>query len=401
MQNPIDFQKSNKLVNIFIVLLAISPAFALGDGNKNLLLIGAMCLSPYFLIKYPIILPRIDIPLISICLMMILFPMAFHPETIRWSTILYSILFCMFFMSFARVLSFSNYRADDLAQLIKWLLYAYCITLMIQQFCVLTGLPIFNLANYNPREQWKLNSLMAEPSHTARVQTLLVFFYISIQMYITGVSNVKELLSHENKKVIAAFLYPIFTMGSGTGFFFLFILCLRFIPKKQVTSLFIAGLLLILTIAYIISTNDTAKRAANFVAAIVNFDEKRLIREDLSAAIRIVPTLHGAKEVTIFTKDGLFGKGIDADVGLTPLPSVDCGAGSFSIWYNLGFLTATVFWCFTLFICFLRKDMLMGFLFWLLLCFFYGGLNIQMIWFTLALFLSYKYVTKDYARNLG
>lgn len=392
----------NTLVNIFIILLAVAPAFALGEGNKNLLLIGAMCFSPYFFIKYPVILPKIDIPLISICLMMIIFTMVFHPETLRWSTLMYSCLFCMFFMSFAWVLSFSDYRADDFAKLIKWLLYAYCITLMIQQFCVLTGLPIFNLANYNPREPWKLNSLMAEPSHTARVQTLLMFFYINIQMYITDIKDIKKLLSQANKKVIAAFLYPIFTMGSGTGFLLLFILLLRFIPKKQIISLFIAGLLLTPAIIYVISTNDTAKRTADFVVAIAAFDEKQLIREDLSAAIRIVPTLHGAKKVTIFTKDGLFGKGVDADAGLTPLPSVDCGAGSFSIWYNFGFFSAIIFWSFTLSVCFLRNDVVMSCFFWLFLCFFYGGLNIQIIWFTLAIFLSYKYVTiKDYARNLG
>lgn len=392
----------NTLVNIFIILLAVAPAFALGEGNKNLLLIGAMCFSPYFFRKYPVILPKIDIPLISICLMMIIFTMVFHPETLRWSTLMYSCLFCMFFMSFARVLSFSDYRADDFAKLIKWLLYAYCITLMIQQFCVLTGLPIFNLANYNPREPWKLNSLMAEPSHTARVQTLLMFFYINIQMYITDIKDIKKLLSQANKKVIAAFLYPIFTMGSGTGFLLLFILLLRFIPKKQIISLFIAGLLLTPAIIYVISTNDTAKRTADFVVAIAAFDEKQLIREDLSAAIRIVPTLHGAKKVTIFTKDGLFGKGVDADAGLTPLPSVDCGAGSFSIWYNFGFFSAIIFWSFTLSVCFLRNDVVMSCFFWLFLCFFYGGLNIQIIWFTLAIFLSYKYVTiKDYARNLG
>ncbi len=392
----------NTFVNIFIILLAVTPAFALGEGNKNLLLIGAMCLSPYFFIKYPIILSKIDIPLISICLMMIVFTIVFHPETLRWSTLMYSCLFCMFFMSFARVLSFSDYRADDFAKLIKWLLYAYCITLMIQQFCVLTGLPIFNLANYNHREPWKLNSLMAEPSHTARVQTLLMFFYISIRMHITGIKDIKELLSQENKKVIIAFLYPIFTMGSGTGFLLLFILLLKFIPKRQIISLFIAGLLLIPTIIYVISTNATAKRTADFVVAMANFDEKQLIRQDLSAAIRIVPTLHGAKEVTILTRDGLFGKGVDADTGLTPLPSVDCGAGSFSIWYNFGFFSAIIFWSFTLFICFLRDDVVMSCFFWLFLCFFYGGLNIQIIWFTLALFLLYKYVTiTNDARNLG
>lgn len=396
LRNPIS------IVNIFIVLLAVSPAFALGDGNKNLLLIGAMCFSPYFFIKYPVFLPKIDFPLIAICLMMITFPMIFHPETLRWSTLLYSCLFCMFFMAFVRVLNFSQYSAENFVQLIKWLMYAYCITLIIQQFCVLTGLPIFNLANYNPREPWKLNSLMAEPSHTARVQTLLMFFYISTQKYITGIDSIKKLLSQENKKVLAAFLYPIITMGSGTGFLLLLLLLIRFIPKKQVVSLAIAVLLLTPCIVYVASNIDAAKRTVNFIVAMAKFDERQLIKQDLSAAIRVVPTIHGAKEVTTLTKDGVFGKGIDADAGLTPLPSVDCGAGSFSIWYNFGAICAIVFWLFSINICLLRNDVAMSCFFWLFLCFFYGGLNNQIIWLTLSLFLSYKNVTDNfYARNMG
>lgn len=382
------------IVNIFIVLLSISPAFALGEGNRNLLLIGAMFFSPYFFIKYPVILPKIDFPLIAICFMLIGFPLIFHPETLRWSTLLYSCMFCMYFMAFARVLTFSQYSAEDLSQLIKWLIYAYCITLVIQQFCVLTGLPIFNLSNYNPLEPWKLNSLMSEPSHTARVLTLLMYFYICIRNYVTGTNGLKYFFSQE-KNIVFAFCYSIFTMGSSTGFLFLFFLLLKFIPKKQVMSLIIAGLLLIPAILYIISINETAKRTANFVEAIISFDEEQLIREDLSAATRIVPAIHGAKEVTVFTKDGLFGHGIDADEGLTPLPSVDCGAGSFSIWYNYGAICAFAFWLFTINICFLRKDIVMSCFFWSLLCFLYGGMNIQIIWFTLALFLSYKYVTTN------
>ena len=41
-------RRDNVIINIMITLVAVSPAFALGEGNRNLLLIGAMCLSPYF-----------------------------------------------------------------------------------------------------------------------------------------------------------------------------------------------------------------------------------------------------------------------------------------------------------------------------------------------------------------
>ena len=75
-------RKDYAIINIMIILVAISPAFALGEGNKNMLLIGAMCLSPYFFIRYPIIIPKVDIPLTLLCFMMITFPLIFHTETI-------------------------------------------------------------------------------------------------------------------------------------------------------------------------------------------------------------------------------------------------------------------------------------------------------------------------------
>ena len=86
-------RKDYAIINIMIILVAVSPAFALGEGNRNMLLIGAMCLSPYFFIRFPIIIPKVDIPLTILCLMMTAFPLIFHPETMRWSTVLYSCLF--------------------------------------------------------------------------------------------------------------------------------------------------------------------------------------------------------------------------------------------------------------------------------------------------------------------
>lgn len=71
-------KKGSTIINIMIILVAVSPAFALGDGNKNMLLIGAMCLSPYYFFHYPVIIPKVDIPLTILCSMMIAFPLIFR-----------------------------------------------------------------------------------------------------------------------------------------------------------------------------------------------------------------------------------------------------------------------------------------------------------------------------------
>ena len=173
----------NTLVDFIIITLSVSPAFALADDNKNLLLILAMAiLIPFIFINNPTRISKIDFTLISLCLCMIIFPLLGHPETMRWSTVLYSCIFCLYFMAFTRVLSDSTYSNNDLLRILKLLIYAYCMVLIIQQFCVLTGLPIFNLSNYSIKEPWKLNSLMSEPSHSARIIPVLMYLFVCLSL---------------------------------------------------------------------------------------------------------------------------------------------------------------------------------------------------------------------------
>ena len=132
---------------IIIIALAVSPAFALGDGNRNLFLIGIMYLSPIILVLY-IGFYKGEVLLLAFIVSIIAFPLLLHPETMRWSTVLYSIMFALTFMAYRRLLYDSYFTINRYQTLIKFLIYAYFITLLIQQFSVLIGLPIFNLSNY-------------------------------------------------------------------------------------------------------------------------------------------------------------------------------------------------------------------------------------------------------------
>ena len=112
----------NRLVDFIIVTLSISPAFALADDNKNLLLIVSMVIViPFIFINNPNRISKIDLTLVSLCFFIIIFPLLGHPETMRWSTVIYSCMFCLYFMAFTRVLYDSNYNNDDLLQILKYL----------------------------------------------------------------------------------------------------------------------------------------------------------------------------------------------------------------------------------------------------------------------------------------
>jgi hypothetical protein len=62
----------------------ISLSFTLGDGNRNLLLIAVMGISPLLLILTPII-TRTDIKIYAIIILTILCPLLNHPSTVNKS----------------------------------------------------------------------------------------------------------------------------------------------------------------------------------------------------------------------------------------------------------------------------------------------------------------------------
>ena len=386
--------RTNLLVCIFIILLAISPAFALGAGNRNLLLIGAMALSPMFLLIYPGVLGKVDFPLIALCLMMMFFPYIRHADTMRWSTVLYSCMFCLYFMSYVRVLYHSSFTLNDFLRLLKGLLFAYCIVLLIQQFCVLTGLPIFNVSNYTLLQPWKLNSLTAEPSHSARNIPIIMYIYILGKEYILGRSyDIKKDFA-DDRWVWLAFLWPVLTMGSATAFLFLFIVMLKVLKWKTFLFLLLVSVLMGGTVSFF-SDSQTIGRTIKFTKAVLTFDEKEMIRADHSASGRIVPSFIAAKKISMNTLDGWFGHGVDADQKLPKIPGYPtANAGAFYMWYNFGFIAALVFWIFTFYICYNRSDYV-SVLIWLFSVFIVGGLNNQILWLVLTLQFTYKYIIKD------
>lgn len=383
----------NWLVSFIIVTLAISPAFALGDGNRNLLLIGMMSVFPYFFFRYPIIIPQIDIPLIFLCSMMIVFPFIFHPETLRWSTVLYSCMFCMYFMAFVRILYHSNYTLWNFSKLLKGLIYAYCIVLIIQQFCVLTGLPIFNLSNYSIREPWKLNSLMSEPSHSARIIPVLMYLFVCCEerQKMGEKLSLKESLK-KSKLVWFSFLWCVCTMGSATAFIFMWIVFAKFVNLKKLLPT-IAVCVSVFIVMFYISENKSVIRVRNIINATLTLDEDKIISADGSGSYRIVPTIRAAKVIGITSKSDLFGYGIDADQKIIkPLPGQTKGqSGSFFLWINYGVIVAIIWWLFSLKICYISRDYV-SLLIWFLILFTYGGFNNQIVWMTLTILYTYKYI---------
>jgi len=382
-----DKKKSFFLI-IILVSMAISPAFALGEGNRNLFLIGVMSISPIIILRF-FEFDKLDFLLLLFLTTIAIFPSLSHPETMRWSTVFYSIMFGLTFIAYKQLLRQKHFSILNYFKILKLLIYAYFIVLLIQQFCVLTGLPIFNLSNYDVTQPWKLNSLASEPSHSARIVALLMYCYITIKEKLLNRSYDLKKDSRRDKWVWIAFIYTMLTMGSGTAFLFLAIIFLKFVRFKNIILLFIIGIIVVSLASNFEST--AFNRTQNIIIATLTLDETNIIKADHSASIRIVPFLILIKMVGLSSANYWFGHGVDyvstflsdymtgVQVGIT-------GGGLLQLWLEYGFISFCLFMLFTLKTVFI-KGKFSTILFWFLLVFVYG-VNSQILWLCLILFFT-------------
>tara|TARA_B110000240_G_scaffold195378_1_gene244876 strand:+ start:731 stop:1921 length:1191 start_codon:yes stop_codon:yes gene_type:complete len=379
------------LLIYFLISLSISPSFALGKNNINLLLVLVFAMAPVIILYYR----RFDLInkwLFFFVISIFSFPLLFQPESMRWSTIFFSTLFCLTFVAYRVLLNHSYFTPKNYQKVIKYLIYAYSITLLVQQFCVLTGLPIFNVSNYHPSEPWRLNSLSSEPSHSARIVAFLAYCFITITELIQKQKYNFKMNLKKDKWVWLSFFWTMITMGSGTAFLFIGFVLFKFNRLRNfIPLLVIGGALLFLVKNYEITAFD---RTYKTVLASVSLDTDKIIEADHSAAVRIVPFIILAKQVNLNTWNGWFGNGIDHVSSfmsnyIRGVPEGFTGGGLFYLWIEYGFIPFILFLIFTLFISYRKRDYL-SILFWFMLVFLYGP-NSQITWLCVLLLFTNKF----------
>lgn len=386
-------KKHTLLLQIIIISLAISPAIALGEGDKNFLLIIVMCVFP-FIILYRIQFYRSDIVLGLFMFSIILFPLIFHYEAIRWSTIIYSLMFCSLFFSYKLLMRGNHFTLRNYQKTLKYLIYAYSLVLIIQQFCVLTGLPIFNINNYDPSNIWKLNSLSAEPSHTARIISLLFYSYIIITEILYKSKYKLKSFYKKDIGIWLSFIWVMISIGSSTVFIFFPLILYKVINFKSFMSYFFTAIMII-TFSFLQLKNSL--RAINFLLATISLNEETIIVADHSASIRILPTIILSKMVTVTTLDGLFGHGVDFVSSFMGdmIPGVNegfTGGGLLAIWMEYGFISFILFVIFSLQKTYNKMDYT-SIIFWFMLVFLYW-INSQISWLCITLLFTNKYFLK-------
>ena len=388
------------LISAIIILLSASPSFMLNESSMNMFLIGFMGISPILLLLYLKSIAKEDVLLILFLLSITFIPQVNQPEAMRWSTIIFSWMFSLLFLTYKQLLLENAFDINTFLKLLRYLIYAYAIVLIVQQICVLVGLPVFLASHYNPTEPWKLNSLAAEPSWTARSVAFLMFCYIIVKEIILDKKYSFKDEFKIDKYLWISFFWTMLTMGSGTAFLFIFLVLSIFLRLKTIFMFIFIFVILLGIINYFEIT--AADRAINLFIAALTLDPQAMILADASGSSRIIPFIVLLEKVNITTIDGWFGHGIDYVANnlymyfAIKIKGVG-GGGMLELWMNYGFISFILFLVFSLVTTLNRKNFKL-IIFWFFLVFMYG-VNSQLVWMFILIAFTINYFMKNIKEN--
>lgn len=295
------------IIKLFIVLMCIQ--FVPLEGYTiSPLKCGLMALSPLLLlIKVPYVSKALIYGLLywMVCCLVALF----HGD-MRFSTIGYLGMFVVSYIVFYHLVYSNSLSFGKFTSLLKYLIMAYGIVLILQQIAMLLGIhyfPPINLDNQFFLSLTKLPSLSLEPSHSARLLSVMMLGYIRcIEIDSEKRVTLELLFNKEYRIVTILFLWSMLSMGSGTAFIGLGLLSIYFIQRK--TLIYIIPLFAF--IFYVGQSMELTQmeRAMRVAQVATSGDVKAIQKEDGSASSRIIPIIN-TLTMDLTQKETWLGKG--------------------------------------------------------------------------------------------
>lgn len=317
---------------------------------------------------------------------------------LRWSSFIYTLIFIVIAFSYVSSVTYSKMHISVYIKTIRFLIFLYFGGLLIQQACVVFGIPVFNqILDYSGSNEWKLSSFADEPSHTARILALLMFSYLQMYKKYNGKNyDIIRLFKHDKteKNMWLCFLYTMVMIQSSTAYVFLAILVYILSGAKKKNAVFI--LILFGIGLYAVWDNELVQRSVKTFVATLSFNETLICEADNSAAHRIVPILIILKQLPLSGSAFFIGHGFDTAPAIVfkLFPGYTeeylCGGGAiFQLWYESGFFVFASYLLLTLFLC-VDKRHKFSFVFWFLLVFI-NSINTQITWLTIFILFTNKY----------
>ncbi|MDB9913107.1 hypothetical protein OAD06_02290 [Flavobacteriaceae bacterium] len=381
------------IVSVFLVLMCIQIVPLEGSGVSNLKF-ATMCLAPFIWMFYFKTFSKAFV-WGFIYILMIIFSVLYNIDSLRLSTLGYKIAFVFMFIMYYDLIYFNNaFSLQEFIKFLKFLIWAFVVCLILQQVAILVGLrslALINFVNYIDRGIGA-NSLSIEPSHAARILTVLMLVFIKMSELKTGKENFIFFEFYKNnKKVLLGFLWAMLTMGSGTAFVGLALILLYFVKTKY--TAIVGPLLLILYFLIPYINYESFDRAKLTFETFITLDNAKIIEADRSAAARIVPLVNTFTKIEVTKLETWIGEGIDSHLDVDYLSNEKI-IGDIT---DYG-LISYIFSLFFVFSCCIHKVKSIE---TILFIFLLGAsiLNIAYVWGILMLFSTSNYFLNNYKKG--
>jgi hypothetical protein len=389
------FLSNRNIATFYLVLFCIQFVPLEGYGVSTIK-VGVMCIAPLImLLKTPVVSKATLFG--GLYLLWVFFCAYLQWSNPRIETMGYLAMFAVMFIMFYNLVYSRVFTIDYFIRFLRVFIYAFALCLIGQQLCMLAGIhdfPVFNLQHQHFLSLSKLPSLAIEPSHTARILAVLFLAYLKCNEYKDGAAiPIIQLFRGSHKWVTYGFLWTMITMGSGTAFIALGILCVYFIKKKY--AIFIIPMIPVLYFFIPMIDYEPLNRARVSIEVTMSGVSDNVIEADGSAAARIVPILNTINDIDLTNKETWFGKGVDTAI-TADMFSAERKIGGITDYGLASWILALIF----VFICCIRRVFSIETMIFLILL---GANfnNIAYIWGILMIFTVVKYFDKSYSRRGG
>ena len=391
------------LIGVVVSFTTVLYVFVV-NGAMNAIMLAFLFTSPLLLILRYNHFQISEVPAYALILCLLFLPL-YHLQTYRISTILYSFLFIVSFITFRRILQEGLLLRSEYLAIIQLIVYAYMGVLVIQQFSVLAHIPVFNQCWQFPNP-FKLNSLALEPSHIGRILLLLSFSFVKVRSKELGIDYKFGNNFQNDRWFWISIGYVMLTCGS-TNCLFCFLLLVLYFQRKSFLSYFPVLILATLFLFVLLDTdwlmqNEAVQRLLKIIPATLSFDVPTIISTDLSAAARIAPPLQYIQNINISDVNFWIGNGVDYSnrtivnflLSRDDIEFSNAAGGLFpSFFLDFGFISGILFFV-------MLKKMALSKLFsfetliWIT-CFFAAGFNTYTQWCFFIIMTATHYFCED------
>src|SRR5690606_4301674 len=394
---------NSKMAILLLASMCICLVGFADERGINQILITIMAFSPIMLITAKKVFYIDVIGFILFWILIYIFS-SFTPNSFRSSTLIYSGLFISTYLAFFNYLRRGFLPIRLYITIIRVFIFLFTLFLVLQQICVLLGLPIPNDAQQIAVSKWKLNTLTLEPSHAARLMFIFMYSYILCVGKMIGQTYSLKMRWRKDKLVWIAFFWTMITMISSTAVILLVILLVKatFIQAKSFVNLLV-GSVLFGVIFFFFIPESLIDRPLRVIEAVFSLDPDAVVGADDSASFRIVPAMIILDNVDLFDSDIWVGHGVDYDQVLLYQKMGERlgekgGGGILTVMLNYGMISFLLFLLLIFKTSFSLKDPF-GILIWILF-FSLGGLNTQVFWAIQMFYTANKFFLEKTRRKI-